>query len=135
MAGEGCVGTEAALEEILQCGHALPPRIVIVTDNGPAMKARRYRNFIKSTQGRLVHVRGQKYHPHTIGREERYHGSLKLEWLYRHLPINRSELADCVAEYRRFYNHERLHENLEYRTPASVYSSTMAQDSSYSSAG
>ena len=127
--------TEAALEEILQCGHAFPPRIVIVTDNGPAMRARRYRNFIQSTQGRLVHVRGQKYHPQTIGREERYHGSLKLEWLYRHLPRNHSQLVDRVAEYRRFYNHERLHESLNYPTPASVYSSTMAQLISNSSAG
>lgn len=127
--------TEAALTEILQCGHDWPPRIVIVTDNGPAMKSRRYRNFIRRTKGRLVHIRGQKYRPQTIGREERYHGSLKLEWLYRHLPKNRSELVDQVARFRRFYNHERLHENLQYRTPASVYSSTMTQRSSYLSAG
>ncbi len=127
--------TEAALEEIAQRGLALPPRVVVVTDNGPAMKSRRYRNFIKRTQGRLVHVRGQKYHPQTIGREERYHGSLKLEWLYRHLPRDRSELVDRVECYRRFYNHERLHESLDYRTPASVYLITMNPGSSNLSAG
>lgn len=127
--------TEAALEEIVQCGHTLGSPIVVVTDNGSAMKSRRYRNFIKGTKGRLIHVRGQKYHPQTIGREERYHGSLKLEWLYRHLPRNRSELVDRVAEYRRFYNHERLHQSLDYRTPASVYLTTMAQKSSNLSAG
>lgn len=127
--------TEAALDQIAQCGHSLPPRVVVVTDNGPAMKARRYRNFIKKSEGGLVHVRGQKYHPQTIGREERYHGSLKLEWLYRHLPGNRSDLVDQVDEFRRFYNHERLHESLDYRTPASVYLTTMAPGSSNLSVG
>ena len=126
--------TEAALREITHMGHKLPKRIVIVTDNGPAMKSRRYRNFIQKTD-LLVHIRGQKYHPQTIGREERFHGSLKLEWLYRYLPKNRQELVECVAQYRRFYNLERLHQNLNYRTPASVYLVKMALSSSNLSAG
>jgi putative transposase len=62
-----------------------------------------------------------KYHPQTIGREERYHGSLKLEHLYRVLPNNRTELIEAVQSYRPFYNYERLHMSLGYRTPAAVY--------------
>ena len=112
--------TETAVRQIADMGHRFPKRIVIVTDNGPAMKSRRYRNFIEKTD-LLVHVRGQKYHPQTIGREERYHGSLKLEWLYRYLPRNRQELVDRVSEFRNFYNNQRLHQNLGYQTPASVY--------------
>ena len=73
------------------------------------MKSRRYRNFIQKTE-LLIHVRGQKYHPQTIGREERFHGSMKLKWLYRYLPKNRQELVERVAEYRSFYNDERVHE-------------------------
>jgi transposase InsO family protein len=126
--------TEAALTEITQLGHALPRRIVLVTDNGPAMKSRRYRNFIEKTE-LLIHIRGQKYHPQTIGREERFHGSLKLEWLYRHLPRNRQELVERVGEYRAFYNLVRLHQNLNYRTPASVYLANIALNSSNLSAG
>ncbi len=126
--------TETALREIRSAGQALPKRIVMVTDNGPAMKSRRYRNFIKKT-GLLIHVRGQKYHPQTIGREERFHGSLKLEWLYRYLPKNRQELVECVAAYRSFYNLERLHESLDYRTPASVYLANIALSSSNLNAG
>jgi putative transposase len=126
--------TEAALQEIGRCGHEDPSRIVLVTDNGPAMKSRRFRKFIDKDE-RLEHVRGQKYHPQTIGREERYHGSLKLEWLYRYLPGDRPELVHRVTEYRAFYNHERLHESLEYRTPASVYLTNMATGSSYLPAG
>src|SRR6266850_3298324 len=50
----------------------------------------------------LIHVRSRKYHPQTIGREERYHGSLKLGHLYRVLPSNRTELIEEVKKYRQF---------------------------------
>lgn len=113
--------TEAALREIAQVGHDLPAQVVLVTDNGPAMKSRRFRNFVNKTN-LLIHIRSRKYHPQTIGREERYHGSLKLEHLYRVLPNNRTELIEAVSSYRRFYNYERLHMSLGYRTPAAVYS-------------
>ena len=111
---------EQALREIRELGHELPAQVVLVTDNGPAMKSRRFKNFVKHT-GLLVHIRSRKYHPQTIGREERYHGSLKLEHLYRVLPNDRTELVDAVRMYRQFYNYERLHMSLEYRTPAAVY--------------
>lgn len=126
--------TEAALRQISDLGHRLPGRIILVTDNGPAMKSKRYRNFVKTTD-LLVHVRGQKYHPQTIGRQERYHGSLKIEWLYRYLPKHRPELVDRVADYRSFYNYEHVHQNLEYRTPASAYLANIARSSSNLSAG
>jgi transposase InsO family protein len=103
-----------------ELGHELAGQIILITDNGPAMKARRFRNFVKKTEF-LIHVRSRKYHPQTIGREERYHGSLKLEHLYRVLPNNRTELIEAVKNYRRFYNYERLHMSLGYRTPAAVY--------------
>jgi len=112
--------TEAALKEVVALGQELPDQVVLVTDNGPAMKSRRFRNFVKKTK-LLIHVRSRNYHPQTIGREERYHGSLKLEHLYRVLPSNRTELIEAVKNYRRFYNYERLHMSLGYRTPAAVY--------------
>lgn len=112
--------TEQALGQIVELGHELAAKMILVTDNGPAMKSRRFRNFVKKT-GLLVHVRSRKYHPQTIGREERYHGSLKLEHLYRVLPNNRTELIEAVKSYRRFYNYERLHMSLGYRTPAAAY--------------
>jgi putative transposase len=111
---------EGALKEIAELGHELAGQIILVTDNGPAMKARRFRNFVKKSQ-LLIHVRSRKYHPQTIGREERFHGSLKLERLYRVLPSNRTELIKEVKSYRQFYNYERLHMSLGYRTPAALY--------------
>ena len=111
---------EGALKEIVDLGHELAGEIILVTDNGRAMKARRFRNFVQKTE-LLIHMRSHKYHPQTIGRQERFHGSLKLEHLYRVLPRNRTELIEAVKAYRQFYNHERLHMSLGYRTPAAVY--------------
>src|SRR4030095_13669825 len=95
--------TETALKQITELCQELASQISLVTDNGPAMKSRRFRNFVNKTE-LLIHVRSRKYHPQTIGREERYHGSLKLEHLYRVLPNNRTELIEAVKSYRQFYN-------------------------------
>ena len=54
-----------AQKEIAELGHELTSRIILVTDNGPAMKSRRFRNFVKKTK-LLIHVRSRKYHPQTI---------------------------------------------------------------------
>jgi hypothetical protein len=53
---------EGALKEIAELGHELAGQIILVTDNGPAMNARRFRNFVKKSQ-LLIHVRSRKYHP------------------------------------------------------------------------
>lgn len=39
----------------------------------------------------------------------------------RVLPSNRMELIEEVKNYRQFYNHDRLHMSLGYRTPAALY--------------
>jgi transposase InsO family protein len=91
----------------------------LVTNHGPAMKSRRFRNFVKKIE-LLIHVRSRKYHPQALGRAEQYHGSLKLEHLYLVLPNNRTELIEEVKKYRQFYNYERLHMRLEQCSPAAV---------------
>jgi hypothetical protein len=48
---------------------------------------------------------------------------------------NRQELIQRVAEYRSFYNTERAHESLDYRTPASLYLANIAVNSSNLNAG
>ena len=61
---------EAALREMTELGYELASQMILVTDNGPAMKSRRFRNFVNKTE-LLIHVRSRKYHPQTIGREIR----------------------------------------------------------------
>ncbi len=52
---------------------------------------------------------------------ERLWRSLKYEDIYLKLYASVSELAVGLAAYFRFYNDERLHQSLAYRTPAQIH--------------
>ena len=57
---------------------------------------------------------------------ERLWRSLKYENVYLHNYSDPSALHKGIDEYFDFYNHQRYHESLEYRTPADVYYSTVS---------
>lgn len=42
--------TELALKQIVELGHKLKSQVILVTDNGPAMKSRRFKIFVKKTE-------------------------------------------------------------------------------------
>jgi len=52
---------------------------------------------------------------------ERLWRSVKYEEVYLHPPQDGLDLYERLRCYFRFYNHERLHQSLDYRTPASFY--------------
>lgn len=52
---------------------------------------------------------------------ERLWRSLKYEEVYLHAYENPQEARRQIAQYINFYNFERLHQSLGYRTPAEVY--------------
>jgi putative transposase len=52
---------------------------------------------------------------------ERLWRSLKYEEVYLKDYALVSEAQEGICRYFRFYNYERLHASLEYRTPASIY--------------
>jgi putative transposase len=52
---------------------------------------------------------------------ERFWRSLKQEKIYRLDLISVQEAKKAIAEYMEFYNHHRLHQSLEYQTPAKVH--------------
>ena len=52
---------------------------------------------------------------------ERLWRSVKYEEVYLKEYRSAAEARQSLAEYFRFYNHERLHQSLGYRTPAEVY--------------
>jgi putative transposase len=52
---------------------------------------------------------------------ERLWRSVKYEHVYLHDHASLQDLRGGLATYFRFYNHERLHQALDYRTPAQVY--------------
>jgi len=47
---------------------------------------------------------------------ERLWRSVKYEWIYLHVYENGTELYNGLEEYFRFYNEERFHEHLGYKT-------------------
>jgi putative transposase len=52
---------------------------------------------------------------------ERLWRSLKYEEVYLKDYASVAEARAGIASYFRFYNHERLHQSLDYRTPAAIY--------------
>ena len=52
---------------------------------------------------------------------ERLWRSVKYEWLYRHEFRTVPELRAGLEEYFEFYNVERLHQSLGYKTPQAIH--------------
>jgi putative transposase len=52
---------------------------------------------------------------------ERFWRSIKYEEVYLHAYTSPKEARQGISRYMDFYNHERLHQALAYRTPAEVY--------------
>ena len=52
---------------------------------------------------------------------ERLWRTVKYEEVYLHDYTSPREARQSLTHYLDFYNHERLHQALDYRTPATVY--------------
>ena len=52
---------------------------------------------------------------------ERLWRSLKYEEVYLKDYASVTEAHEGIRRYLRFYNHERLHQSLDYQTPAALY--------------
>ena len=55
---------------------------------------------------------------------ERFWRTLKYEWLYLNDYQEVRELKLGLREYMKFYNEQRLHSSLRYRTPQEVHFTT-----------
>ena len=61
------------------------------------------------------------YHPQTLGKDERFHRTLKAEILQYCRGMNWSQCQKRMDEWRRVYNTERPHEALNMDVPVSRY--------------
>ncbi len=59
---------------------------------------------------------------------ERLWRSVKYEDIYLHGYAGAPELCSCLGRYFPFYNEERPHQSLEYRTPGEVYRARRGKD-------
>lgn len=68
---------------------------------------------------RIAHARA--YHPQTMGKDERFHRSLKLEVLRERTFANLAEAKRALARWRTIYNGQRPHQAIGYAAPAERY--------------
>lgn len=60
----------------------------------------------------IKHILSRAHHPQTNGKIERWFGTYKREF---------NERFKNIYEYIRFYNYERSHQRLNYKTPAEIF--------------
>lgn len=103
--------------------YGLPERIGV--DNG-APWGQDFVHTLTPLTVWLLHIgvqiaHSRPYHPQTLGKDERFHRSLKAEVIHGH---TFGDLADCQQRFDRWrdvYNLERPHEALGMAVPASRY--------------
>ena len=94
--------------------------LVIVTDNGPAMKSTALARWF-AARAHLTHVRTRHRSPWTNGDLERWFGTLKYERLWCEEIPSGIDLADRVADFIDEYNTIRPHETLTWQRPLDTY--------------
>lgn len=96
----------------------MPEITKLLTDNGPAMISRRFARYIETSPYR--HLRTKGHHPEPNGCIERFHQTLKYEEVWGAMYDNPLIAKERIERFRQFYNTERIHQALEYRTPLEV---------------
>jgi len=95
------------------------------SDQGPQYTSEEFTAFLKGKDIRIsMDGRGRVYDNIFV---ERLWRTVKYEEVYLHEYRTVAEARAGLASYFRFYNEERLHETLGYRTPHEVYFGTPAQ--------
>lgn len=113
---------QAALIEVFR-RYGLPD--CLLTDNGSPWGHSSEQPYTALTVW-LLHIgirisHSRPYHPQTLGKDERFHGSLTREVLTQAQWQNGPHLQGALDRWRHVYNHERPHEALALAVPASRY--------------
>lgn len=93
--------------------------VLLVSDQGPAMKSKKFKKYIDYSIFKHVLARG--HHPQTIGMLERFNQSQKYERIYRREYTDPIDAEVDLENYRIKYNTYRPHEALGYDVPAKYY--------------
>lgn len=99
--------------------ECFPEKVLLVSDQGPAMKSKTFRKYIQTSIFRHVLARG--HHPQTIGMLERFNQSQKYERIYRREYTDPIDAELDLEAYRIKYNTYRPHEALGYDVPVNYY--------------
>lgn len=103
--------------------YGLPDELLI--DNGACWKPLNRLKYSEITiwlmRLGIVIIHSHPYHPQTRGKNERFHRTLKEELINN---ISMKNIDDCQKHFdfwRYTYNHQRPHEAIDMKTPASRY--------------
>lgn len=96
-----------------------PEEVLLVSDQGPAMKSKKFKRYIDNSIFKHIFARG--HHPQTIGMLERFNQSQKYERIYRREYTDSIDAEWDLENYRVKYNTYRPHEALEYDVPVNFY--------------
>jgi putative transposase len=88
---------------------------IILSDNGPEFRSKAFAAFC--LRRRIKHVFIPPASPYFNGRVERFNRSLNDECLALNVFDTLSEAEKAIRDYLKFYNSERPHQTLGYRTP------------------
>lgn len=69
----------------------------------------------------INHILARVRHPQTLGKIERYHRSLRQEWLNHHQYCDPQEARRSIREYLEHYNYIRKHKGIGRVTPFQRY--------------
>lgn len=106
-----------ALKRAIGNSRTVPNRVLLHSDRGVQFASEQFRNCLDLAGiTRSMSGKGDCWDNAPC---ESWFGKLKTEWIYGHeIFVTRSEAERSVFEYiEAFYNRERLHQSLEYRTP------------------
>lgn len=76
----------------------------------------------------IQHILGRVNHPQTQGKIERSHGTAKFEMRAFGSTESLAEARDSIARWVEFYNIERPHQALDYRTPLEHFMARLEED-------
>jgi transposase InsO family protein len=94
---------------------AFPKEVTIRTDNGSQFIANKLRDYLKGIEvvQEFTHVSS----PRENGYIESLHSILEEEVIKKFEFESLDHLRDILEKYFRFYNEERIHSGIEYRSP------------------
>lgn len=103
--------------------YGLPERFLV--DNGSPWGSRDDFKYTKLTAWLICLgvdiIHSRPYHPQTMGKDERFHRTLKVEVLNNHVFDTINDVQKRFDKWRYIYNLERPHEALDMDVPASRY--------------
>jgi putative transposase len=97
----------------------------MLSDNGRQFIARDFQEFIRIS-GR-TYVRTSPYYPQSNGKLERWHKSLKSEWLRPGTPLTPEDARRLIQQYVDRYHTVRLPSAIGFLTPADVLAGRQAE--------